>query len=212
MKREVHLHGDLATRFGGPFMFDADRLRYVFSALSTQLPGFRAAVADGEFRVLTRRGEREIEHDDSELDLGLGMSSQVHIIPVPVGSKNRGLGKVILGVAIAGAAFAFAPAAGLGKALPGLLGESFGLTYGNIFLTGVSMALSGVAQMLSPQPEVGDYSLRESPDQRPSYLFGGPVNSTEQGQAVPLVYGYGVRVGSIVVSSGIETVRIEGES
>ena len=206
MMREIHLHGDLAARFGGPFQFDADRLRFVFSALNSQLPGFQEAVSNGEFRVVTRRDDREIEHDESELDLGLGAALEVHIVPVPVGSKNRGLGKVILGVAIAGAAFFLAPPAGLGQAAASFLGME--ITYGNIFLTGVSLALSGVGQMLSPQPEVGDYSLRESPDQRPGYLFSGPVNSTEQGQCVPLVYGFNVRVGSVVVSSGIDTERI----
>lgn len=44
--------------------------------------------------------------------------------------------------------------------------------------------------------------MRESPDNKPSYAFGGPVNSIAQGNPVPLGYGKR-RIGGALISAGI---------
>ena len=49
------------------------------------------------------------------------------------------------------------------------------------------MALGGVVQLLSPQ--VSGLRMRQEPDNKPSYAFGGPVNTTASGNPVPLLYG-----------------------
>lgn len=46
--------------------------------------------------------------------------------------------------------------------------------------------------------------MRQDPDNKPSYAFGGPVNTTAQGNPVPI--GYGQReIGGAVISAGIYT-------
>ncbi len=42
----------------------------------------------------------------------------------------------------------------------------------------------------------------EKPDNQPSYVFNGPVNTTAQGQPVPIGYGRLI-VGGAVISAGI---------
>lgn len=44
--------------------------------------------------------------------------------------------------------------------------------------------------------------MRQSPDNKPSYAFGGPVNSTAQGNPVGVLYGKR-RIGGAVISAGI---------
>ena len=78
------------------------------------------------------------------------------------------------------------------------------VTYGNIAMFGGSMALSGVASMLTPVPEMPNTNLYEAADQRTSYLLTAPTNLSAQGSAVPVVYGR-ARVGSVLVSSGVAT-------
>ena len=68
---------------------------------------------------------------------------------------------------------------------------------------GISMVLGGVVQLLSPQ-QTYDSAASERPENRPSYNFNGPVNTTAQGHPVPLCYGRMI-VGSAVISAGIET-------
>ncbi|MCH3763267.1 tail assembly protein, partial [Campylobacter coli] len=65
---------------------------------------------------------------------------------------------------------------------------------------GLSMMLGGVAQMLSPQQRL--LSARDRPENGASYNFNGPVNTTAQGNPVPLLYGE-MFVGSATISAGI---------
>ena len=65
---------------------------------------------------------------------------------------------------------------------------------------GVSMALGGVSQMLSPQQR--GLSANDGPDNGASYNFNGPVNTSAQGNPVPVLYGRMI-VGSAVISAGI---------
>jgi predicted phage tail protein len=76
-----------------------------------------------------------------------------------------------------------------------------------VFGLGLAMFASGILQMLSPTPEIPDYSGREKPDSRPSYLFDGPVNTTEQGGPIPLIYGE-VLVGSTIISTSLDVEDI----
>ena len=70
------------------------------------------------------------------------------------------------------------------------------------------LALAGAAYALTAIPAVGDYAEREAPDDKPSYLFNGALNTHQQGGVVPLIFGGPIRVGSTVVSAGISTERV----
>ncbi len=63
-----------------------------------------------------------------------------------------------------------------------------------------SMAVGGVVQMLSPQ--VSGLRMRQEPDNKPSYAFGGPVNTTASGNPVPLLYGQR-EIGGAIISAGV---------
>ena len=62
------------------------------------------------------------------------------------------------------------------------------------------MMLGGVAQLLSPQQR--GLSAKDGPENGASYNFNGPVNTTAQGNPVPLLYGELI-IGSATVSAGI---------
>jgi predicted phage tail protein len=69
---------------------------------------------------------------------------------------------------------------------------------------GAMMALSGIAQLISPTPQMGNYGQLESPAQRTSFLYNGPTNTTQQGGPIPILYGL-MRVGSTLVSATVTT-------
>lgn len=64
------------------------------------------------------------------------------------------------------------------------------------------------AYALSFSPAVPNYADRDAPENQASYLFDGPVNTQAQGGAVPIVFGGPMRVGSVTISGGIQTVRV----
>ena len=70
---------------------------------------------------------------------------------------------------------------------------------------GASLVLGGISQLLVPVPKVS--GPQERPENKPSYLFNGAVNTTEQGQPIPLLYGELI-VGSAVVSAGLTDKEI----
>lgn len=75
-----------------------------------------------------------------------------------------------------------------------------GLMAGALSNVGFMLMMSGVTQMLSPQPK--GLSTGNGVSNEPSYAFNGVVNTTAQGGPVPLGYGRMI-VGSAVISAGI---------
>lgn len=197
--KTIILTGRLGKTFGPEFSLDIASPAEAVRALCYQIPGFEEELTKGSYRVsrITEKGDQSI--DAELLHFEFGRTIGVKIEPVVHGAKNGGLGKIILGVALVGAAFFFS-----GGALSGAAFSVFGqsVTYGQIALVGGLMALSGVSSMLAPKVST-DKDKNE--DEKTSFLISSPQNMIEEGHPVPLVYGFNVFVGSVMVSAGIST-------
>jgi predicted phage tail protein len=210
--RTIHLHGYLRERFGGPFRFDVASPREAISALLHQLDGFADAIRDGRFGIIRGDYEHGMELDETELTLRFGRTRELHIVPVVQGGGGRGAGiaKIVLGVGLlaVGIGGAILATGGFMAGLGTVAG--FGVTWGSIATAGIAITAAGLSSVLTPRPNLdpGRLDQLEPPDQRPSALFNsGPVNRSAQGAPVPVVYGR-MRVGSVVVSSGLVTESI----
>lgn len=74
-----------------------------------------------------------------------------------------------------------------------------------IVIVGLTLvAAVGLSLAFMPTIEPPDPNSREGAEQRNSGVFDGPVNVTEQGHPVPLVFGT-MRVGSVVGAASIDT-------
>jgi predicted phage tail protein len=199
--RKVYLHGQLAQKYGHEFQLDVRNPAEAVRALASQFKGFQNDLVADAWHVIRGPVESGRAIDEHELKFGLGRS-EIHFVPAAEGAGPTF--KVILGVTIMAAAFVFAgPAGGLGAS------TLFGLTtYGNIALMGAGLVLSGVAQMLAPNP-----SLKggKAGDQRESFLFGSTANVDAEGGPVPRLYGR-AWTGSVVISGGISSDRIADPS
>jgi predicted phage tail protein len=71
---------------------------------------------------------------------------------------------------------------------------------------GASLALGGVAQLLTPTPTISQ-GVDSATDPRRSYSFSGIQNVSRQGIPVPVIYGE-VFTGSVVISAGINTEEV----
>jgi predicted phage tail protein len=74
---------------------------------------------------------------------------------------------------------------------------------------GLSLAISGVAQALSPAPVQSTTTTERGRDAAKfeSFTFSGIVNTAKQGLPVPIAYGR-VFVGSAVLSSGLDVDQL----
>ncbi|BEM24344.1 tail assembly protein [Serratia nevei] len=192
--RTVRFHGPMIQLFGREFKYRAMTVTKAIDAMKNLLPGFERYMLEAHKRGLTFSifvGKRNVGQDELELTKG---SEEIHLVPVVIGSKRAGLFQTILGVALIGAAIVFSPAA------LGVFSATGGWT--TMAYTGAAMALGGVVQMLSPQ--MGGLRMRQGPENKPSYAFGGPVNTTAQGNPVGVLYGTR-EIGGAIISAGIYT-------
>jgi len=211
--RSIFFHGALGQKYGRRHELEVTSAREAARCFVVQVPGFREDLEAGAYRIVRKSPGAEVDLGEVDLDFQLGRAPELHFYPILTGGKDRGVGKIILGVALVAVAFGGAGAArAAGKSVGRGFGESalggaFGgaVTFGAIGSLGAALLLGGISQTLAPTPRVDGYGARA--DERPSFLFNGPVNVGAQGVAVPVVYGR-MRVGSVVVSAGLTTENI----
>ena len=190
MLRKIKLYGRLA-KFIGKRVLEAD----VSSAaeavrfLLANWPELERHMADQHYRVSL--GAYDLVEDELHDPAG---KQPIKIVPVVAGAGA--VGRIIAGAALIVASI-FIPGTALifGTALKGL-----------VLGIGTSLALGGVAQLLTPTPTLS-LGTDSSNDPRKSYSFSGIQNTSRQGTPVPIVYGE-MLVGSVVISAGIDVDQV----
>lgn len=188
----ILLSGSLAQAFGRKHLrqLETGTTIEAFSAMKHTIPGFEDFIRDAARKGLRYAIFRNRENV-GESEFTLSGTTEIRIVPVIAGSKNGGLFQTVVGVVLIAAGL-FITGGTLGAASP------FGTA---MVMMGASMVLGGVVQMLSPTPKAGSQQEQASTENKPSYLFNGAYNSTQQGLPVPVVYGE-MLVGSSVIAVG----------
>ena len=221
MLKTIHLHGSLAEKFQPTYSLDVETPAEALRAIMVQVPGFEQEIRKGEFVCVRGNAETGVECDEELLHLRLGNVKDFHIIPAVTGA-GRGGGKILLGIALIGATLisggaALAAAGSLGAGLGvsgtigaawggGLIGAIGGISGLGMYVAGAGalLVLGGAAQAISTMATSS--ADLTSVDSKAGYLFNGAFNSSQQGSAVPLVFGR-IRAGTVVVSAGITAER-----
>ncbi|WP_438283803.1 tail assembly protein [Pseudomonas alabamensis] len=193
---DIRLSGSLARRFGRVHrrQLDSGDTWEVFKALRATLSGF-----EDEIRRLDRLGMRfAIFRNRKNVTpevFDRGGTRELRIVPVVGGSKRAGGMQIVVGLVILAAVAFLGPAGGIAGAL------SAGGAWGTAATIGISMAVGGALQLLSPQLQ--GLSTSAAPENRPSYAFGSARNTTASGNPVALCIGQR-RWGGAVISASIE--------
>ena len=175
---------------------------------------FATAHEDGIGFTVVQAGEFL---DYKDLGLPLGQNDLV-ITPVISGSGGKGIGKILLGAALIGGAFLFTPLSAGSFFSPIVAKGSFAaalpLTKAVVALGG-ALILSGVSDMISPQPQLpsfdaplsgftgGPTGVTRGADGSESYAYTGAANTVGLGKTLPVVYGQAL-VGGHILSTDIE--------
>jgi predicted phage tail protein len=176
--KTIKLYGHLGKKFGKSFQLAVSTPAEAVRALSINLKGFKQYLKQYNFHVFLDK------MDIGSEELGsITTVDTIKIIPVTLGSG--GIFKVAIGIAM----MIYAP--------------EMSSTW---FSVGASMVLSGISEILFAPPKNKGASI-EKPENTPSYVFNGPVNTTGSGNPVSLCYGK-VRVGSQVISAGLTSREI----
>ena len=197
--RKLTVYGRLRQFLGqSHFEVAVNNPRQAFAFLIANFPEVENHMTNQLYKV--KMGDLEITEDLLEIKC----NGDIKIIPVAVGAK----GVVLGGLLTAGGAAAGAATAGFfATAIGGVVAS--GLT-----AIGTSMLIDGVTSIIAPTPQVPNFNAADSlsdndPNVQVNFGFNSITNTTRAGVAVPIIYGQ-VFTGSIVISSGIDTVQVEG--
>jgi len=195
--KKIQLLGELGKKFGKSFSMDVKNPAEAVRALCVNFPAFKQHLLDSEkkgiaYKVLVGKEAQSV--DDLHNPAG---KESIKLVPILQGAGGNALTNVILGAVIIAAAFA---TGGVSLTATGALTATFigGMAFG----MGVSLIIGGITQMLTPIPDMSVDATNNQPDNKPSYVFNGAVNTTAQGYPVPVGYGRMI-VGSAVISAGI---------
>jgi predicted phage tail protein len=195
--KKIYLHGALGAQFGECIELAVNTPLEAVRALCLMVKDFQKEFERYDYHVVKGELKRGWYLDENTVQMNIA-SDELHFIPVIAGSGGKkGLGQLITGIVLIGLAFT-----GVGAGLAGFLGT----TVGKLKLIGAVLALGGLAKMNAKTPQFSMSSM-EPADRRPSFVFQGATNTTEQGNVIPLVYGR-IRCGSQVVAQGMDTVNI----
>jgi len=173
-----------------------------------------------------------------ELHLPFG-SRPMMLVPVISGSGGVSTNQILIGVGLVAASFLLPGAglfgfAGLGGTVAAgttlaagssfVVGSAIGTAIGTgLSAIGASLILNGVANMISPQPEMpklgnrrmdatnfrgpGPQGVTRGASGQQSYAYTGPANTVGNGSTIPVVYGRAM-VGGHMLSVAVEATDV----
>lgn len=178
--KTIRLYGKLGARFGRIHRLAVKSAAEAVRALCILRPGFEKELMTSRDRGIDYAvflGKKNIKKDEMTHPAG---DDDIRIAPMLQGSGRGGIFQTILGAAMI------------------VIGTLFEQPW--LMNMGVAMMAGGVMQLISPQMQ--GLGARDSTENKASYNFNGAVNTTAQGNPVPLGYGRMI-IGSAVVSAGI---------
>ena len=187
----IRLYGALGARFGRVHRLAVQTSAEAVKALCINFDGLEDYLMSAKKNGMTFavfRGKRNIGAQDFQ---ELAGDSDIRIAPVMEGAKKAGMFQTILGAVMVVAGLALGPVGW------GVVGAGFA---NGLIIGGITSMAGGIYQMLSPQPR--GLQMRDDPDNKPSYAFGGAVNTTAMGNPVALLYGER-EIGGAIISAGI---------
>ena len=192
--KKIKVYGRL-RKFLGQSYFEAAVAspKQAFHFLIANFPEVENHMMNQIYKI--KMGGMEITEDL----LNLQSDEDIQIIPVAVGSKIAAIGALSVGAGALAATSSIAFISGtLATALTTI---------------GTTMLINEATQLLMPQPEIPTGVVADSFSQNDptfqSFGFGSIQNVSRAGVPIPIIYGE-VFTGSVVISSGIDTVQVEG--
>lgn len=188
--KTIKLHGWLGKTFGHTFTLDIASPAEAIRALCAIRPKMSQVLAQDKEGFTIWIEEENISEEG--LKNPFSAKEVLHIVPVIAGAKE-GVGQIILGIVLLATAFFTMGTSLLGQ---GLLYE---VVMTGLTTMGTSLVLGGISTMLFAPPKM---ESAEKVENTPSYAFNGAVNTLQQGNPVPLLYGELIH-GSQVISAGL---------
>lgn len=206
---EINLHGRLGEEVGKKWNLAINSVSEAFRAIEIlSKHKFYKFLSENDkkgvrYRVLINGNDFTYEEKptlekpetilNTELTMNFKKLDSIDVIPVLEGAKSgllaaiAGVLLIIVGILI----------------VVGTLGGGTALGAG-VIIAGLGLLAAGVINLISSPPKFDDFrNIDSGGASRPSYLFNGPENITQEGGPVPVGYGRLI-IGSQVISASYE--------
>ena len=199
--RKLTVYGRLRKFLGqSHFEVAVNNPKQAFAFLIANFPEVENHMTNQLYKV--KMGDLDVTEELLEVK-GEG---DIKIIPIAHGGVSIAVGALLGGV-------------GSGAVLGGVTAGFFSTAIGGVVASGLtaigtSMLIDGVTSIIAPTPKVPNFNASDSlsdndPNVQANFGFNSITNTSRAGVPVPIIYGE-VFTGSIVISSGIDTVQVEG--
>lgn len=182
MLTTVKLHGFLGKKYGKTFKFAVNNPAEAIRLFKANFKTFEKDLINHQpgFRILV--GKETL--DEAEKLLYPSGRQCIRIVPV-----IRGAGSAL-------------------RIIAGIVLVVVGTIFAQPWMVnmGASLIIGGVIGLLTPTTSTKS-SDSESAKNTPSYIFNGAVNTTQQGNPIPVLYGQ-MLVGSQVISAGLSVSQL----
>ena len=192
--KKIKVYGRL-RKFLGQSYFEAavNSPKQAFHFLIANFPELENHMMNQFYKI--KMGGMEITEDL----LNLQSDEDIQIIPIAIGAKAAVVGGLFLG----GGALAAASSVAF---ISGTLATA-------LTTIGTSMLINEATNLLMPRQDVPSAVMADTFSQNDptfqSFGFGSIQNVSRAGVPIPIIYGE-VFTGSVVISSGVDTVQAEG--
>ena len=217
MQHKILLLDELGDRWGKTHIYHdlkspCEAVKLLFINYPDLKSYFATAHEGGISFTVVQAGEF-LSYEDLSLPLG-----QNDLVITPVVTGSRGALKAIIGVGFILATGGFG--AGAGTALFGMTGKTAVAIAGVASKVGFALLLSGVSDMISPQPQIPSFEfdaplsgftggaggITRGSDGSQSYAYTGAANTVGLGKTIPVVYGKAL-IGGHILSTNIEVAN-----
>ena len=217
MQHKILLLDELGDRWGKTHIYHdlkspCEAVKLLFINYPDLKSYFANAHEDGISFTVVQAGEF-LGYEDLNLPLG-----QNDLVITPVITGSRAAVKAIIGVGLIVATGGLGTALGVAGAGPaGLFGVTSGAAASKV---GFALLLSGVSDMISPQPQIPSFEfdaplsgftggaggITRGSDGSQSYAYTGAANTVGLGKTIPVVYGKAL-IGGHILSTNIEVAN-----
>jgi predicted phage tail protein len=200
----VKVYGALRKFLGGRcrFEFEVDTPAQAIKALCVNFPDLEQWLIKSDWGYRVTVGKERIGPENAELVCLPWSEREVFSIAPVIAGAGQGIGQIFAGIGLVALALV------TGGATIGLLGLAAPLSVSSVLGTiGASLVLGGIAQMISPQPNMSPLIRGKEAARLESFSFSGINNTSQQGLPVPIAYGR-VFAGSAVLSAGLDVDQL----
>jgi predicted phage tail protein len=200
----VKVYGALRKFLGGRcrFEFEVDTPAQAIKALCVNFPDLEQWLIKSDWGYRVTVGKERIGPENAELVCLPWSEREVFSIAPVIAGAGQGVGQIFAGIGLVALALV------TGGATIGLLGLAAPLSVSSVLGTiGASLVLGGIAQMISPQPNISPLVRGKEAARLESFSFSGINNTSQQGLPVPIAYGR-VFAGSAVLSAGLDVDQL----